>query len=67
MHKDLLARITDQSAPVPFIPGIDVALARQVAAVADRLTPEEIEAFVQIGIAANRRTSRMVPVLGTVG
>lgn len=65
--KTLLDRMTDQSAQPAHIPGLDVELARLVAGIADRLTQDEVDAFVRLGVAVNRRASRLVPVVGSVG
>lgn len=59
--------MTDPAAPIPFVRDITVGLAIRLAAVADRLTEEEIQQFVELGIVINKRTTRLVPFLGTVG
>lgn len=65
--QDLLARMNAADAYLPPIGDAQAVLALHLAAVADKLTEEEIEAFVGLGTFIGRRMARLVPVLGTVG
>ena len=64
---ELLNRMTDPAAAMPWVDDVPATLALRLAAIADRLTPEEIQGFVDLGVFIKRRTGRMVPLLGTVG
>jgi hypothetical protein len=63
---ELLERMLDPAAPMPFMRDITTHLAMQLASVADKLTEEEIQGFVELGIVINQRTTKLVPFLGDV-
>jgi hypothetical protein len=65
-QNDLLQRMTDPAVPMPFMRDITVHLAMRLASVADKLTEEEIQGFVELGIVINQRTTKLVPFLGDV-
>lgn len=64
--QDLLDRMLDPAAAMPWVDDVPAALALRLAAIADRLTPEEIQGFVDLGVFIKRRTGRLVPLLGSV-
>ena len=66
-QNELLTRMTDPAAAIPWVDDVAATLALRLAAIADRLTPEESQGFVDLGVFIKRRTGRMVPLLGTVG
>lgn len=62
----LLARMTDPAAPAPFVRDIQASFAVHLATVADKLTEEELQRFIELGTAIGRRTTKLVPVIGSV-
>ena len=65
--QDLIERMLDPAAAIPWVDDVPATLALRLAAIADRLTAEEIQGFVDIGVFIKRRMGRMVPLLGTIG
>lgn len=65
--QDLLERMLDPAAAMPWVDDVPATLALRVSEIADRLTPEEIQGFIDLGVFIKRRMGRMVPLLGTVG
>ena len=65
--QDLLEKMLEPTAAMPWVDDVPATLALRLAAIADRLTPEEIQGFVDLGVFIKRRMGRMVPLVGTVG
>lgn len=64
---ELVAQMRNEEVQVPMVRDVALAYARKVHAVAHKLTPEELASMVDLGVVINRRCSRMVPVLGSIG
>lgn len=63
----LLERMKNVPAPSPMAHDVQAAFALRLAAIADKLTPEELESFIEIGFVIGSRMTRKVPVLGSIG
>lgn len=64
---ELLAQMRNEEVPVPMVRDVALAYARQVDAISHKLTPEELASMVELGVVINRRASRLVPLLGSIG
>lgn len=58
----LLLRMNDASAPTPAMTDLFAVYAALVASVAGRLTPDEVESFVALGVALQRQGRRHIPL-----
>lgn len=61
--KALLERMTDKAAKVPLVRDVTAAYAARLASIAHKLSQEELEGMVQMGVVINDRTTVLVPVL----
>ena len=61
--KALLERMNDKTAKVPLVRDVTAAYAARLASIAHKLSQEELEGMVQIGVVINDRTTVLVPVL----
>ncbi|RYF07820.1 MAG: hypothetical protein EOO31_04965 [Comamonadaceae bacterium] len=59
---ELLLRMTDASAPTPAMTDLFAVYAALVGSVAGRLTPDEVESFVALGVALQRQGRRYIPL-----
>ena len=61
--KTLIELMRDPSGDLPLVCDVAAAYAVQVAGIADRLTPEELQSMIELGKVIHRRSTRLVPVL----
>lgn len=59
----LLERMRKAGEPMPVVRDVTAAYAQQVAVLADKLSPRELDILVLLGGMIHRRVSRTVPVL----
>lgn len=62
--KALFERMTDQAAEAPVVRDVIAAYAMRLAGIAEKLTKEELDLMVEIGVIIDRQTTyHLVPVL----
>jgi hypothetical protein len=58
----LLERMNDVPVPAPVVQDLQAMFALRLAVIADKLTPEELASFVEIGFIIGNRMTRPAPV-----
>ncbi|MDP4076216.1 hypothetical protein [Acidovorax sp. A1169] len=64
---ELVAQMRNEEVGVPLVRDVALAYARQVAAIAHKLSPDELASMVELGVVIDRRSSRLVPIMGSIG